>query len=143
MKKSLIVLVDDEVEITEILSFQIKENILAEVKEFNDPTKALEFILGGAKVNIIVSDEKMPQMQGLDLLHKCVAGGYDGDFFIFSGHADDTMAYDLMTVELESSNEKLHSKTIQKGNFKELLNEIRLALEMQDLELPLDWDEEV
>jgi len=98
MKKHLIVVVDDEVEITDILSYHIKENKLAEVKEFNDPAEALEFILGGAKVNIIVSDEMMPRMHGLELLHKCVAGGYDGDFFIFSACADDAMAYGLMTV---------------------------------------------
>ena len=65
--KKTIYLVDDEVDITTILKELLEHNGFA-VHAFNDPKKALEeFMVNGKDCTVIISDIRMPGMNGFQL----------------------------------------------------------------------------
>lgn len=66
VKKQKIVLIDDEVDILDVLSYAIKSMDL-DVITFNDPLNALEYIKNNS-VDLIISDVHMPKIKGTELV---------------------------------------------------------------------------
>jgi DNA-binding NtrC family response regulator len=63
-----IVVVDDEEQITELIEIFIQSaGKKTNVHTFNDPRKARDFIKNN-KVDVLITDYKMPHVNGLDLL---------------------------------------------------------------------------
>lgn len=64
-----IVVVDDNVMITDLFESYIKlSGTDANVYSFNDSSKALEFINSNKKIDVIITDYKMPGINGIQLL---------------------------------------------------------------------------
>jgi len=69
MKPRHIVLVDDQAEITRMLSLALQRFLSAEVTTYNDAQQALLQILAERDaVSMVISDLKMPGMDGLTLI---------------------------------------------------------------------------
>ncbi len=70
-----IVVVDDNMLITELFDnyFQISD-LDINLYIFNDPFKALDFIKSGNKIDVLISDYKMPGINGLELLEAASNG---------------------------------------------------------------------
>ena len=70
MGKTLeIVVVDDKVMITDLFESYIKlSGTAANVYTFNDSGKALDFINSNTHIDIVITDYKMPGVNGLELL---------------------------------------------------------------------------
>jgi YesN/AraC family two-component response regulator len=87
MRTLEIVLVDDEFQITDILEAYIHLSIGdAKVHSFGDPCVAREFIAQN-HVDVIITDYKMPKMNGVQLLEsasfgtrKVIISGYASQF---------------------------------------------------------------
>ena len=80
-----IFVIDDEVELTEFY-----KNILSDqyrISAFNSPgdfLKALDLSLP----DLVISDLKMPEMTGVEMLRKAQSQGYKFPFIIVSGYLD-------------------------------------------------------
>ena len=71
-KKLDVVVVDDKVMITDLFESYIRlSGAHVNIYTFNDPTKALEFINSNQKIDIIITDYKMPGLNGIELLKAC------------------------------------------------------------------------
>ena len=81
-----ILIVDDEVSIRIMLSRMI-ELLNHEVTSAEDGQTAYEMITGG-NYDLIISDLKMPRMDGLTLLEKIRGDSVDSAFIILTGHGD-------------------------------------------------------
>ncbi len=69
-----ILIVDDKVMITDLFESYIKlSGAEANVITFNDSKKALEYI-GTSKVDVVITDYKMPGVNGLELLEATPEG---------------------------------------------------------------------
>lgn len=81
-----ILVVDDEKRITESLVFLFEDDF--NVIEYNNPIEALHFIKKNKNIDLIISDYKMPEMNGKTFLEK-VKGISPKTFrLILSGYAD-------------------------------------------------------
>ena len=70
LRKPHVAVVDDEEDILFIIE-QILEELPLEVHSFINPKEALEYISGDPqKINLLVTDFRMPQMSGLELIQK-------------------------------------------------------------------------
>lgn len=81
-----ILIVDDEVSIRVMLTRMI-ESLNHEISTAEDGQDAYERI-GGEAFDLIISDLKMPRMDGLTLLEKIRGDGVDSAFIILTGHGD-------------------------------------------------------
>lgn len=68
-EKYSIVIVDDETEILNVLSRFLTRNANFSVSTYSNPITALSSI-GNAKVDLVLLDIMMPQMNGLEVLEK-------------------------------------------------------------------------
>ncbi|MFK8139403.1 MAG: PAS domain-containing protein [Bdellovibrionales bacterium] len=68
--KPNIIVVDDEPDIGETILEHIKLHIDCNAQSFTSPNEALKFISENNNVDIVVSDIRMPEMDGLELLEK-------------------------------------------------------------------------
>ncbi len=63
-----IVTVDDEVQITELIELFIKSvDRKSNIHSFNDPVAAREYLMDNP-VDVLITDYKMPMVNGIDLL---------------------------------------------------------------------------
>lgn len=83
---SKILIVDDEVSIRVLLT-RIIEPLNHEVASAEDGQAAYDMIRGG-NFDLIISDLKMPRMDGLTLLEKIRGDSVDSAFIILTGHGD-------------------------------------------------------
>lgn len=74
IQKKQIILIDDETEIVELVT-DILTGSNADryvINSFNDPKHAVEFIDDNShSINVIITDIRMPNMSGIDLLYTC------------------------------------------------------------------------
>ena len=86
-KKVDIVVVDDKVMITDLFESYIRlSGANVNVYTFNDPSKALEFINSNQKIDIIITDYKMPGLNGIELLK---ASPMEATRILISGYISD------------------------------------------------------
>jgi DNA-binding NtrC family response regulator len=65
-QKPRVLIVDDEEDIQAICSI-ITSNAGMEPVAFAEPVDAIDFLTGGARVDVLLTDLNLPQMSGLDL----------------------------------------------------------------------------
>jgi len=87
-----IVLVDDDEKIAE-LSGQSLISKGYPVKIFTDPIEAMEYILTHAEVEIVITDNIMPGINGQELIEKCIEEKPDISFILATG--DDSSGVDI------------------------------------------------
>jgi len=85
-KKPLILCVDDEPEITKALSFLLEDDF--QVMTTNSPIEALKIFKKHPKIKLIISDQRMPNMDGCTLLKNIMGINPDTYRMIISGYAD-------------------------------------------------------
>ena len=71
-EKYSIVIIDDETEILNVLSRYLTRNANFSVTTYSNPISALNAV-GNSKVNLVLLDIMMPQMNGLEVLEKLKA----------------------------------------------------------------------
>ena len=81
-----LVIVDDEPGILRALSL-ILGSLKCEVTALSSPKMVLEHIDNGGVPDAIVSDLRMPEMTGIELLFALRFKGLDTPFILMSGHA--------------------------------------------------------
>ncbi len=81
-----LVIVDDEPGILRALSL-ILASLKCEVTTLSSPRMVLEHIEAGGMPDAIVSDLRMPDMTGIELLFALRFKGVDVPFILMSGHA--------------------------------------------------------
>ena len=81
-----LVLVDDEPGILRALTL-ILSSLRCEVTALSSPKMVLEHIEQGGTPDAIVSDLRMPEMSGIELLFALRFKGVDAPFILMSGHA--------------------------------------------------------
>lgn len=81
-----LVLVDDEPGILRALSL-ILSSLKCQVTALSSPKMVLEHIEAGGAPDAIVSDLRMPEMTGIELLFALRFKGVDVPFILMSGHA--------------------------------------------------------
>ncbi|NRA31372.1 MAG: response regulator [Parvularculaceae bacterium] len=81
-----ILIVDDEVEIGEVLSAQLKRKGY-EASFIGDPTLALEVLLASETIDLVITDLNMPQMAGDTLARRVKAAKPDLPFILVSGQS--------------------------------------------------------
>ncbi len=89
-----ILLIDDEVDIVEILASML-------VNEGYDVVTAGDGVEGLAKFksispDLVITDVKMPRMDGLEVLRAIKDAGSDVDVIIFTGHSDESTAIECI-----------------------------------------------
>jgi DNA-binding NtrC family response regulator len=81
-----LVLVDDEPGILRALTL-ILSSLKCQVTALSSPKMVLEHIEQGGTPDAIVSDLRMPEMSGIELLFALRFAGVDTPFILMSGHA--------------------------------------------------------
>jgi FixJ family two-component response regulator/HPt (histidine-containing phosphotransfer) domain-containing protein len=98
------IIIDDESEITEILK-DILQSSHIEVFTFTDPILAL-LELKKIKPDIVLTDMKMPQMTGLDVLKRVKEVDSDIPVIFISGHLDKKTLINSISLGLYAALEK-------------------------------------
>ena len=78
--------VDDEVQIVEICDHALGDAF--DVQGFNNPVKALAAIEKDSPPDVIITDIRMPELSGLELLGRLRKDGYDMPVIVITGFAD-------------------------------------------------------
>ena len=127
----IVMYVDDERDLLDIFMRHMNDHFPRDTcLIFHSPRDAMEFLKEDADlVDIIVSDENMPEMNGTDFLLRVVAAGYQKDFIIFSGNCDDNVSFNLLKAELSSKNSSLVARMVEKPNFDLLMQTMKQILE--------------
>lgn len=87
-KDKTILLIDDETLITQYLTV-VLENNGYKVTTYNDPLEGLDYFRKNSDiVDIIISDQTMPQMTGIELAKNILQSEYDVPFILCSGYSD-------------------------------------------------------
>ena len=87
-KDKTILLIDDEILITQYLTI-VLENNGYKVMTYNDPVDGLDYFRkNGDKVDIVISDQTMPELTGIELAKNILQSEYDVPFILCSGYSD-------------------------------------------------------
>ena len=81
-----VVLVDDEPGVLRALALILKA-ARCDVTAFSSPGEVLNHLRAGAVPDVILSDLRMPELSGVELLRSLRAGGCRTPFILMSGHA--------------------------------------------------------
>ena len=84
--KNTILLVDDEPNVLSALRRQLRDQY--EVKTESDPTEALKLLPGTPPIAAVVSDYRMPQMNGIEFLNQVKRTSPDTTRLMLTGYAD-------------------------------------------------------
>jgi DNA-binding NtrC family response regulator len=82
-----LVLVDDEPGVLRALTM-VLEALKCEVSPFNTPTAALAYLISKPPVDLILSDMRMPELSGTQLLKNLRQSEVTAPFILMSGHAN-------------------------------------------------------
>jgi len=129
MKKTVL-LVDDDVDILVVLTEHLMAACDCEIVPFSSPFDALDYLTNGNDCHIIVADERMPHMSGIEFLRRAVDFGYCGHLFMFTGFSCDHLAFALLQVEIKSKNSRLRSIIIDKPELAAIAREVSEALKI-------------
>ena len=87
-KDKTILLIDDETLITQYLTI-VLENNGYKVITYNDPIKGLDYFKNNSvSVDVVISDQTMPDLTGLELAKSILQSEYDIPFILCSGYSD-------------------------------------------------------
>lgn len=125
MTKRHIVAVDDDQSFLKVLSFQLR-GMGFKVSSFISPTEALEAFSSGSRADAVITDLRMPEMNGIEFLDKILQSDKSLPVIVLTAHgsietaveATKTGAFDFLTKPFERE---------------ELEQTIRNALKMSDL----------
>lgn len=99
MAKYIIISVDDEEAILDYYKMIIPEDF--EHHSFSNPEHALEFALENQnRLALMISDFKMPEMNGFELREKLLGGGVDCPFAMVTAFHDKEMAIEGMRLKI-------------------------------------------
>ena len=123
MTKTLeIVVVDDKEMITDLLENYIRiSGIQANIYTFNDSRAALEFIKKSPNINVIITDYKMPGVNGIQLLE---ASPPDATRIMVSGYVSD-----IAEEKLTELNAIFFEKPVPMKKIGKLINDTLLRCE--------------
>lgn len=122
MNKPMIYIVDDEEDILDILVIVFKKHQF-DVTAYQNPVSLLED-LQHKKPDLILSDFKMPQMNGIELLKEVKEKFPDIPFVILSAHLDKVMMIQAIDLGISAVIEKPFKE-------KELTNKIKNILKIK------------
>ena len=90
-KDITILLIDDETLITQYLTI-VLENNGYKVITYNDPIEGLDYFRNNSdNVDVVISDQTMPELTGLELAKSILQSEYDVPFILCSGYSDFTI----------------------------------------------------
>jgi DNA-binding NtrC family response regulator len=81
-----IVLVDDEPGVLRALTLLLQA-LKCEVSPFDNPRAALSYLIGSPPVDLVLSDMRMPEFSGAELLRNLRQSELNVPFILMSGHA--------------------------------------------------------
>ncbi|MEG3766192.1 response regulator [Alteromonas sp. 14N.309.X.WAT.G.H12] len=89
MSKYSIVVIDDDTVTLDIVTYALEDALDTTVYAFNRSEMAREFLLNNAsdKLSLIISDQNMPQYDGLTLLRDCRHAGIATPFILLTADA--------------------------------------------------------
>lgn len=90
---SLIFVVDDDDAVRDSLAFLL-ESAGARVRAFANPLEVVEAV--GPEVSCVITDVRMPEMSGLDLVERLASAHPTLPIVVITGHADVPMAVEAM-----------------------------------------------
>lgn len=93
-----VLLVDDEPGVLKALSLILKA-ARCEVLPFSSPVEVADYLRKGDHPDVIVSDLRMPGLNGIELLQSVRASGCSTPFVLMSGHAS---SEDVASAKAES-----------------------------------------
>jgi two-component system chemotaxis response regulator CheY len=85
-----ILLVDDDVDMLDLMNLAFKENGSYEVTACLDARDAVE-VLKNRTIEVVISDYRMPGMNGGEFVRAARETGYKGLFVIYSGRGKDPL----------------------------------------------------
>ncbi|MBI9113064.1 HD domain-containing phosphohydrolase [Maridesulfovibrio ferrireducens] len=86
MEKSRILFVDDEINLLKSIKAMFRKQYSVDIAE--GPEKGIKMIKNGNKYAVIISDLKMPGMDGIEFLHRVQKITPDTTRIMLTGHAD-------------------------------------------------------
>ena len=90
-KDKTILLIDDEVLITQYLTVVLNNNGY-KVTTYNNPVEGLDYFRKNSdEIDIIISDQTMPELTGIELAKNILQSEYDVPFILCSGYSDFTI----------------------------------------------------
>lgn len=105
MEKARVLLLDDDREILEICGEMLSGHGF-EVSCFEDPTLALKALLGGHQTDVIITDFRMPQLDGLQFVEQITKQNLRMPVIMFTGMADKELAIKALNAGCYSLIEK-------------------------------------
>lgn len=130
-----IVIVDDDEEIVEALTDMLELEGFS-VCGFQQPYKALEFLRRDSPT-VVLSDVKMPKMDGINLLSRLHQLDAEMPVLLMSGHADIPIAIEAMKEGAYDFMEKPLQPELLFGRLQRAIDKRRLVLENRDLKTNL------
>lgn len=127
LEGALVHLIDDDEDVRRALAFLLGTAGLA-VKVYSSAAAFLE-AFNDAPKNVVLSDVRMPEMDGLELLRRLREKGARCPVVIMTGHADVAMAVEAMKLGAVDFIEKPFADEA-------VLSAIEVALRQQDRNLP-------
>jgi FixJ family two-component response regulator len=105
MNKGRVLLLDDDREILEICN-EVLTTQGFEVSAFDNPVEALEALFAGQPTDVIITDFRMPGMNGLQFLEQLKIKGVQTPIIMFTGVADKELAIKALNAGCHSLIEK-------------------------------------
>ena len=116
-KKPHILYIDDEASNLKVVSFTLRKDF--KVITCQDPLKAEEMLENNKEVSLVLSDQFMPKLKGVELLKRIKKKYEDLPCVLVSAHSDfDTLKEGLNEADID----RFISKPIDKENVKSIIN---------------------
>ncbi len=94
--ESIVYVIDDDDAVRQSLEFLLKTAGVS-VRGF-DSAKAFLDVLPAIKSGCIITDVRMPEITGIDLLQRLKEGGHDIPVIVITGHGDISLAVEAMKI---------------------------------------------
>jgi DNA-binding NtrC family response regulator len=101
-QKRYLLIVDDEPDLRDLLRELAEQTLKCEVFEAENGAAALKWIeerlKNGQPIDAVLSDVRMPVMDGLEFLRQFRSHGYEFPFVILTGHGDKMMTIQALQL---------------------------------------------